>query len=287
MFVQAKEVPKLNGAPDVENGSCIRCHKRTVSETTSANGIRVRHSDFVEGGERCAVVPRRDGAPRHADHRDHADDGLVHHVPQRQDSVLRVRDLPLSRTLPPTPISRRSARSRSRATSRAATGATSRQPCNSCHGTTMPHPEGWMSSTGYPGHAREGFANRDSCFRCHFEGGTPATPPTSRAAVTGCSGTSTVGQPWVKEHGLQATGQKPGQFSRVLRLPLVGDLRGAATPRRTPSSTTPWAGSTTTSGTFRSTRCSRTTDGWIVGARWTNNCRHTPVRGTYFAFRLA
>ena len=86
--------------------------------------------------------------------------------------------------------------------------------CTSCHGTVMPHPQGWMTSTGYPGHAREGFANRQMCFRCHFEGSSPGSGTDQSCMCHGLLNDQHGGAAWVKEHGLQATGQKPGAYAR-------------------------------------------------------------------------
>jgi hypothetical protein len=96
-------------------------------------------------------------------------------------------------------------------------------PCLRCHGITMPHPEGWAPNDGGPGisgsHARQGFTDRELCWRCHYSNGQPFVRPASNGGFTqtsdGCTchgsfGTMHGGEAWVAEHGLQATGQKTG-----------------------------------------------------------------------------
>jgi hypothetical protein len=61
---------------------------------------------------------------------------------------------------------------------------------------------------------REGFANRDSCYRCHFgerqfEAPAGGCGPNCHKTPFNLHG----GRPWVQEHGLEATGQKPGYFA--------------------------------------------------------------------------
>jgi hypothetical protein len=89
--------------------------------------------------------------------------------------------------------------------------------CTSCHGVLMPHPEDWMKPSpagGPPGHARDGFVQRQTCFRCHFAPGQPFVASNESCTCHGLLGRMHGGEPWVKEHGLQATGQKPGSNAR-------------------------------------------------------------------------
>jgi hypothetical protein len=91
----------------------------------------------------------------------------------------------------------------------------------------MPHPEGWSSEDGRWGrsgvfHAREGFADRELCWRCHFSNDRPFERPASRAGFLstsdGCTchgafGPMHGGEAWIAEHGLQATGRKTGELA--------------------------------------------------------------------------
>ena len=91
--------------------------------------------------------------------------------------------------------------------------------CTSCHGITMPHPAGWYPGEPKPGgagaagtHVKQGFAQRELCYRCHFDSKPFERPqkgcgPKCHKQPYGLHG----GVGWVKEHGLQATGQKGGR----------------------------------------------------------------------------
>jgi len=82
----------------------------------------------------------------------------------------------------------------------------------------MPHPQGWAEAdpTALPvesRHQREGFANRDACFRCHYDGDDIFVGSEKSCSCHGLLGTMHGGKAWIREHSLQATGQKTGQFA--------------------------------------------------------------------------
>jgi hypothetical protein len=90
-------------------------------------------------------------------------------------------------------------------------------PCLRCHGISMPHPPGWgpsdATSTAAGTHPKQGFTDREMCFRCHFAKGQPFVGSNESCVCHGYFGTMHGGPVWVKEHGLEASGQKTGQLA--------------------------------------------------------------------------
>ena len=81
VFVGTKAVPDLHGAPEVENGSCLRCHARTAR----GDDVRERHTyppqRLPEDRGAMREVPWGHRAPKQQDDQHLPDDGGVYAVP--------------------------------------------------------------------------------------------------------------------------------------------------------------------------------------------------------------
>jgi hypothetical protein len=213
-YAVVREVPESDGATGVDNGSCLRCHRDIAAGTIEARGIRVRHSDFLDEGARCADCH---GATAHGQSSSvptepKMDDCFPCHDGERASSeceTCHIDDIAVTAFPEEFP-----------AVETVAAGESCYEchaegPCVSCHGVTMPHPADWSDpeAGGRGTHAREGFANRDVCFRCHYAPGQQFVASDESCSCHGLLGKMHGGEAWVAEHGLQATGQKPGQYS--------------------------------------------------------------------------
>ncbi|MDH4139416.1 MAG: hypothetical protein OEV43_02475 [Coriobacteriia bacterium] len=217
VIVNASEQKEVEVAPgSVDSADCLECHDNVRFETLTNRGIRVRHSDFLGEGLGCrechnsiahgdaVLQPTTPGMNRcvvcHDGDRAPSDCGYCH-VEDPLLSKAVASSLPKIKTLD--------------------TGncyaCHEETPCLECHGVTMPHPEGWAPGEGGPGqsgtHARQGFANRELCWRCHFAEGKPLVAAREGCSCHGLFGRMHGGSAWVQEHWKQATGVKGAETS--------------------------------------------------------------------------
>jgi len=210
----------------VQPDACLRCHGAIVRGTVESRGIKVRHSDFLETGSRCSDCHN---AIAHGDLVAQPTVPTMSACIVCHDGEEASQECAYCHAADPLELASLDARvPRSLAMG---TGdcyvCHDEAPCLACHGVRMPHPEGWSDEAGRAGesgefHARQGFENREVCWRCHFSNDRPFERPESRGhfreTPDGCTchgsfGTMHGGAAWVEEHGLQATGEKTGQFS--------------------------------------------------------------------------
>ena len=210
----------------VDSGTCLSCHESIARRTVESRGIRVRHADFLDAGSVCrdchnaiahGEAVRQPTTPQMSDcivchdgERASQECAYCHAVDPMELAALdqnmpKVNDIDSDNCY----------------------GCHDETPCIRCHGVRMPHPEGWSDEAGRMGesgefHAREGFAKREICWRCHYSNDRPFERPTTlggfRETQDGCTchgsfGTMHGGAAWVQEHGLQATGVKTGQYA--------------------------------------------------------------------------
>ncbi len=216
----------------VDPRRCRSCHGAVAEGVLESASIRVQHSDFLDEGMQCLLC-----------HGDVAHAGVrgVRTQPVMNQCLRCHNDEDASAACETCHIQDLGIRAVEARGGRMATvgirdtGNCYRchdpQPCTSCHGAIMPHPQGWNPvpppdyrerrwlpgqgvGTGIdPGlHAREGFADREACWRCHHDEGRIFQPPTS-CVCHPVFGDVHGGQAWVREHGLQATGQKTGTLA--------------------------------------------------------------------------
>lgn len=220
VYSSTKKDPKPTGG-SVGAQSCLQCHSAVRKGVAEANGIRVRHSDFLELGAQCRdchnsiahgdLVGERtspsmdDCVPCH-DGKTASYECSTCHIKDELQAAADKR-IPKMKEVE----------------SGNCYSCHDEKPCLRCHGITMPHPKGWAPGDGGPGnsgsHALEGFTDRELCWRCHYSNGQPFKRPATMGGFTqtpdGCTchgsfGNMHGGEAWVKEHGLQATGQKTG-----------------------------------------------------------------------------
>lgn len=220
-YASTQKPPEPSG-DSVSDAACLQCHAGVSSGVSTNNGIRVRHSDFLEQGAHCRDC-HNDTA--------HGDKVIEPTSPSMDDCVschdqetasaecetCHVKDelLVASETAKLPKLTH--------ANTGDCYGCHEEKPCLECHGITMPHPKGWGPKDGGPGlsgsHALEGFTDRELCWRCHYSGDQPFERPATRGGFTqtadGCTchgsfGDMHGGEAWVAEHGLQATGRKSG-----------------------------------------------------------------------------
>jgi hypothetical protein len=216
----------------IDSRSCLSCHRTILDETVTAGGIRVRHIDFIDEGEACVNCH---GDVGHSQARGAQSQAVMNRCLQCHNGtdessacdVCHVEDLGVRVA---------SLRGGQLGTIGFTStgdcyGCHDPQPCTDCHGVIMPHPEDWsypisaelraggrfLSGPGSsfpPGtHVRDGFANREVCWRCHFEGDNVLEPSEASCWCHGELGYYHGGPAWIREHGLQATGQKAGASS--------------------------------------------------------------------------
>ncbi len=211
------QIPKKMSAT-VESLACLGCH-RDIGPTRVSAGIRVRHSDFLDTGARCdqchagVAHPgvKTDAAKPDMNECLPCHDGT--HAPSKCETC-HVKDLAQE-------AASRRPRARIEISRRSGDcyACHDQKPCLRCHGVSMPHPAGWSPAqrgvTGAGQHAREAFLHRERCFRCHFGNGSPGKPT---AQACSCHHYQTTGgmhggKAWIAEHGLEATGKKPGDLA--------------------------------------------------------------------------
>ncbi|HAW60381.1 MAG TPA: hypothetical protein DCW86_02785 [Actinobacteria bacterium] len=147
----------------ITNDSCLRCHKKIEKKTVVRYTIRVSHKEFLEKGERCVdchntvahermilakKYPSMDKCILCHDDRTASSDCELCHVEDIGKRPRETMDYPKVHLEEPTHCR----------------GCHPSEACNECHGLEMPHPPGWEKGEG---HAREGFARKDVCYRCH------------------------------------------------------------------------------------------------------------------------
>lgn len=203
----------------VESRNCLSCHPNVSTRTSVKNGIRISHKEFLGSSLSCLDCH---GDVGHATKKDASGPKMNQCLPCHDGkrassdcSTCHVRDLAAAA------VARKGTKPSVKITDMSCYGSChSGNSCTRCHGATMPHPEGWSPVTRKednvfsPGqHARAGFVNRDVCYRCHFRKGEPFKPADEGCACHGQLGRMHGGKPWVKEHGLQATGKKTGELA--------------------------------------------------------------------------
>ena len=215
----------------VDSEKCLRCHSSVLSGVSQNNGIRVRHSDFLSQGASCGEC-----------HDDvaHSDPATVVgpsmkacvscHDGKKAPSECKtchIQDIAISQS---TVSEMQTQRIKISGSYNVCYSCHDPKPCLRCHGVMMPHPPGWgpsnaATSTGGSGtHPLEGFTNREACFRCHFAPGQPFVGSNASCTCHGFLGTMHGGPVWVKEHGLEASGQKTGQLSNCSICHVVPDF---------------------------------------------------------------
>lgn len=201
----------------VDSGSCLECHGNVSSGTVVSNGIRVRHSDILDAGGECGDCHNTTAHPGAVKRPSEPsmDQCLPCHDGTKASaecSSCHVKDVAF------TPATKRGYAPRKLADSwDSCYRCHEEKPCLKCHGVTMPHPPGWGPDTRTfkgAGHAREGFVNREVCWRCHYAKGKPFQPAEEACRCHGLLGDFHNGKAWIKEHGLEATGQRGGANAR-------------------------------------------------------------------------
>ncbi|HEY3318401.1 MAG TPA: hypothetical protein VGK50_08270 [Coriobacteriia bacterium] len=204
---------------------CLDCHG-DIGPTRIVAGTRVRHSDFLDEGVQCGTchgdvahpgVLRTASAPG-------MDQCLPCHDGKRAPSecaTCHTRDL-TQRSRSVAPLARIQVSGGKQVCYR----CHDPRPCLRCHGVNMPHPDGWSPKSGANQggtHAREAFLHLEWCWRCHFDKkpGTPSQQScTCHRLVT--QGGMHGGKAWIAEHGLEATGKKPGTLADCFSCHLPG-----------------------------------------------------------------
>lgn len=211
-----KRSPDPLRAP-IDDGACLRCHPHVTNGIVTSNGIRVRHADFLEAGSRCqdchaatAHTVKRPTRPR-------MDACLICHDGRTASSdceECHVQDVAYTPA-----VKRGFSKLKTAGAPDSCYVCHDERPCLRCHGLRMPHPAGWAPTREdlhAAKHAREGFANRTVCWRCHFGSGSALRP--GEDACAPCHGRVPGyfhgGAAWVREHGLQATGQRSGPYNQ-------------------------------------------------------------------------
>ncbi len=221
VYTASQKAPEPQGT-SVSDSACLSCHRDVRSGTATRNGINVRHSDFLEAGAHCRDCHNSTahGAAVAEPTSPSMDDCVVCH-----DGLKASAECTVCHAVDSLQLASKTANlpKITHADSDNCYGCHDEQPCLECHGITMPHPPGWGPDDDGPGlsgtHAREGFASRELCWRCHYSGDRPFERPVTKGGFTqtpdGCTchgsfGNMHGGEAWVAEHGLQATGQKTG-----------------------------------------------------------------------------
>jgi hypothetical protein len=215
-YTVTQEVPEAEPG-SVESAACMRCHS-DIRETRVYRGIRVRHSDFLDEGYLCrdchnsashpgAVAepsePSMDSCIVCHDGESISAECDVCHVQEVIDYVVAGRDLPQTTTVD---------------MANCYECHDNAQECFWCHGATMPHPAEWypddpVAPTTAGTHARAGFVDRESCWRCHYGEGSLFNPTDEACRCHGLFGPMHGAESWIAEHGLQATGRKTGIYA--------------------------------------------------------------------------
>lgn len=147
----------------VTNLVCLRCHSKVTQKVVSRYGIRVRHKDFLEKGDRCTdchntiaherVVPvakyptMEQCISCHNAKKASTECNLCH----QSDTGEKIRKPKRSFVKITTPTPRQCRRCHSV------------ERCIQCHGLELPHPPDWLAKE----HPRRGFVNKPLCWKCH------------------------------------------------------------------------------------------------------------------------
>lgn len=226
MFVYASEKSEPEPrAGSVTADSCLACHSDIVRGVVERYGVRVRHSDFLEAGSTCRECHN---SVAHGDLVLQPTEPAMNTCVVCHDGLTASNDCAYCHVVDPIEIGAavRNLPKRNELNTGNCYACHDERPCLQCHGVTMPHPEGWATQEGMMGegefHARDGFVDREVCWRCHYSGDRPFQRPQNRGAFMetedGCTchgafGIMHGGTGWVREHGLQATGRKPGVYA--------------------------------------------------------------------------
>lgn len=216
MYVSAvnEKLPELQ-AGSVDSSSCLDCHRDVSKGTLQSGGIRMRHSDVIEAGYRCRECHN---STAHGEITLEPSNPSMSTCVSCHDGQRASTDCKSCHAEDDAPRANRTARLGNvvvEANSSNCYTCHGDDKCQGCHGVVMPHPAEWdLKADGTAGgHAREAFANRDVCWRCHYDEGKLFEAPESCGSCHGIMGIQHGGQAWVKEHGLQATGKKPGAYA--------------------------------------------------------------------------
>lgn len=198
----------------VQSEACLGCHEDITSGVAVRGGIRVRHSDFLEEGWRCRDCHNSTAHPDVVSEPSSPsmDKCLACHNGTRASSQCETcHDGGVVKTADVGQLPKVSIRLNEGGSS--CYTCHSPDPCTRCHGIQMPHPANWVQAGSLGNHARDGFARRELCWRCHSEPGKPFAE--NYAFCRQCHGLPDASvhgdtKSWVREHGLQATGAKPG-----------------------------------------------------------------------------
>lgn len=213
VYAASRQPPKQKGR-GVDERACLGCHGQVLRETMVANGIRVRHSDFLQGRwcKEChnsvahaelVLEPSRPSMSKCLPCHDGKRASLACETCHVKDAMLRT--LAEDEGFGGGDMSRAEQRA-------SCYRCHNETPCITCHGVRMPHPEDWMSKTR---HARPAFKNKEVCWRCHFDK-EPFVPQPKDCQPCHRAGRALEfhgGKGWVAEHGPQATGRKTGVFA--------------------------------------------------------------------------
>ncbi len=219
------EQAEVGSGADVDPRGCLACHDAVSEGVVEAGGVRVRHSDFIGGGADCVTCH---GDTGHSQLRGVQTQPVMNACMRCHDGEGAPVDCTYCHTQD---LGVRAVAQRGGGMDTVGFRQVDcytchdRRPCTECHGSEMPHPPGFSfpAPRGLPTrigtgldagtHAREGFRNREVCWRCHFAPGRPFEPSDEGCRCHGLFGFMHGGPAWVREHGLQATGQKPGALS--------------------------------------------------------------------------
>ncbi len=145
---------------NVSNDSCRRCHSVEKGSLVSYT-IKVRHKEILGAGYNCTDChnsvahgesvtqprqPSMDKCVQCHDNQVASAECRLCHVPDVGKKPRQVADYPKIHLEPPFNCE----------------GCHDIQKCTECHGLEMPHPADWKQK-----HPREGFVNKQVCWRCH------------------------------------------------------------------------------------------------------------------------
>lgn len=219
-YARTKQAKNLRPG-SVDSGACLRCHEDILSAVKERGGIRVRHKDFLNEGWLCRDCHNSISHPTAVTEPSSPsmDKCVLCHDGKQASSECKTCHSEDLTGAGFTPDKLPKVRGDIATQRQSCYVCHDRRGCERCHGTTMPHPVGWGPSTTPDktagSHPRAGFTERQICWRCHntpgkaFVGSNDSCKP----CHTGLPGRLHGGSTWVKEHGQQATGQKPGEYS--------------------------------------------------------------------------
>ena len=197
----------------VSNPSCIRCHKEVMNKVISRYGVRVRHRDFLEKGDRCTDCHNTVA---------HGDEVPLPHYPSMDkcitchDNKVASAECELCHTADIGKEIRRTRRQLVKINTppmrncRGCHYGQTAQTCLQCHGLELPHPPNWRQKD----HARIAFTNKTICTeKCHaFPAGLEplephldvSGPPYNQIFCNKCHAFPSLHGPeerWIKLHG--------------------------------------------------------------------------------------